>query len=159
MKWIHLLFTLFLLLFYANAQEDHSTKAKHHEDHYHLSVFSGYTTNYKGKEGYKLGIEYEWRLKEWIGLGGTFDYTGADFEIFAFSVGASFYPFEFPLILAAGVGLKNYDKSNWKEFFRLLTVYDFHIGNFSLGPMIMYDFFPQRKDIMSYGLTFGISLH
>ena len=141
------------------AQEEERSKPKHHEDHYHLSAFSGFTTNYKGKQGYKLGIEYEWRFKEWMGLGGTFDFTGNDFNIFAFSVGATFYPFKFPLIPAIAVGLKNYDKSSWKEFYRLFLAYDFHVGKISLSPLIMYDLFPNRKDIMSYGIAVGFSLH
>ena len=141
------------------AQDEEKTKPKHKEDHYHISTFAGFTTNYKGKEGYKLGIEYEWRIEDWIGLGGTFDFTGNDFNIFAFSVGTSFYPFKFPLIPAVGVGLKNYNKSKWKPFFRTVLLYDFHIGNFSIGPMVMYDLFPEEKDIMSYGVTIGYSLH
>ena len=154
-----LLVFLFTGLASSYAQEDEGHKPKHKEDHYHLSAFAGFTTNYKGKEGYKLGVEYEWRFKEWMGLGGTFDFTGNDFNIFAFSVGASFYPFKFPLIPAVGVGLKNYNKSKWKPFYRGILVYDFHVGNFSFGPMVMYDLFPERKDIMSYGVTVGYSLH
>ena len=160
MKLILVLFNLLLLLpFYSKAQEDHSLKPKHHEDHYHLSAFAGFTTNYKGKQGYKLGIEYEWRFKDWMGLGGTFDFTGNDFNIFAFSVGATFYPFKIPLVTAVGVGLKNYDKSSWKDFYRAMVAYDFHLGKISLSPLIMYDLFPNRKDIMSYGVAVGFSLH
>ena len=103
-----------LMLFWVRigvAQEQDRPKPKHKEDHYHLSTFVGFTTDYKGKEGYKLGVEYEWRFKEWMGLAGTFDFTGNDFNIFAFSVGASFYPFKFPLIPVFGFGLKNYSKN------------------------------------------------
>ena len=150
---------LFTFLGTIYAQEEEKTKPKHHEDHYHLSAFAGFTTNYKGKQGYKLGIEYEWRFKDWMGLGGTFDFTGNDFNIFAFSVGATFYPFKIPLVTAVGVGLKNYDKSSWKDFYRAMVAYDFHLGKISLSPLIMYDLFPNRKDIMSYGVAVGFSLH
>ena len=63
----------------------------------------------KGKSGPKLSIEYEYRFSEKMGVGGTFDFTGNDFEIFSFSVGADFYLYKFPLILATGFGLKNQD--------------------------------------------------
>ncbi len=127
-------------------------------NHYHLSAFAGFTTNYKGKQGYKLGIEYEYRLTDVIGLGGTFDFTGNDFNIFAFSVGADFYLFDFSLIPAIGVGAKSYD-SKWDPFLRTMLAYDFHLNSISIGPMVMYDLFPKQKNIMSYGVSLGISLH
>jgi hypothetical protein len=142
---------------WAYAQEKDS-KPVHHENHYHLSAFAGFTTDYKGKNGYKIGIEYEYRLSDYVGIGGAFDFTGADFEIFALSVGADFYPFKFPLLPGIMVGAK-YAHSEWKPFIRAMLLYDFHIGSFSLGPMIMYDFFSGEKDIMSYGITVGYSLH
>lgn len=138
--------------------QEAESKPSHHENHYHLSAFAGFTTNYKGKLGYKLGLEYEYRLSELVGIGGTFDFTGADFNIFALSVGADFYPFKFPLAPGILVGAKSYDKE-WDPFVRLMVTYDVHLGDFSLGPLIMYDFFPNQKDIMSYGVTVGYSLH
>jgi hypothetical protein len=141
----------------SHAQQEDG-KPKHHENHYHLAAFVGLTTNYKGGTGYKLGVEYEYRLTDYVGIGGTFDFTGADFDIFAFSIGADFYPFKFPLIPAVGIGAKNYERK-WDPFVRLMLLYNFHLSNFSLGPMIMYDFFPNQKDIMSYGITVGYSLH
>ena len=148
---------LFIVNYISYAQQM-DEKSKHHENHYHLSAFAGLTTDYKGKTGYKLGIEYEYRLTDYLGIGGTFDFTGADFNIFALSVGADFYPFKFPLIPAIGIGAKNYE-GKWDPFIRLILLYDFHLGDFSLGPMIMYDFFPNQKDIMSYGITVGYSLY
>ena len=142
---------IFLVMPALNAQD----KPVHHENHYHFSAFTGYTTDYAGRTGYKLGIEYEYRLSDHFGLGGTFDFTGADYEIFSFSVGTSVYPFKFPLILGAAFGAKRSD-NRWKEFTRGLILYDLHFDNFSIGPIIMYDFFPERKDIMSYGLTVGL---
>ena len=141
---------IFLVVIGVNGQD----KPVHHENHYHLSAFTGYTTDYAGRRGYKLGIEYEYRLSDHFGLGGTFDFTGADYEIFSLSVGTSIYPFKFPLIFGLGFGAKRSD-DKWKEFSRGLILYDLHFDNFSIGPLVMYDFFPERKDIMSYGLTVG----
>jgi hypothetical protein len=128
---------------------------KHHEDHYHLSMFAGFSTDFKDNTGYKLGIEYEYRLNQKLGAGGTFDFTGKDFRIFSFSAGVTTYPFQFPLILAAGIGAKNKDKK-WKPFLRGIANYDFHVDPFSISPMVMYDVYFSSKDIISIGLTFGI---
>ena len=57
-------------------------KPDHHANHYHLSGFAGYTVDYKDRIGYKLGIEYEYRISDYVGIGGSFDYTGANFEIY-----------------------------------------------------------------------------
>ncbi len=134
------------------------SKPSHHSEHYHLSAFVGFTTDYKGQDGYKIGLEYEYRLSDLIGIGGTFDFTGADFNIFAFSVGADFYVFPFPLYPAVALGAKNYE-GKWDPFARVMAVYEFHLDKVSIGPMIMYDFFPNQKDIMSYGIAVGYSLH
>ena len=133
--------------------DEHTSSVGHH----HLSSFAGFTTNYKGKQGYKLGIEYEYRLTELIGLGGTFDFTGNDFEIFAFSAGTTFYPFSFPLIPGIGAGAKRYE-GKWDPFARLLLAYDFHLNKITLSPVLMYDLFPNQKDIMSYGIAVGFEL-
>lgn len=152
--------TLISLLFFFGISQLHGQEEGHSkaEEHYHISAFSGFTTNYKGKQGYKIGIEYEYRFSDLYGLGGTFDFTGADFDIFAFSLGSAFYPFKFPLIPVLGVGAKRYE-GKWNPFVRTMLTYDFHLDNWSVGPMVMYDFFPDEKDIMSYGITVGFSLH
>ena len=158
LKKLVLITVLLTAVLTMNAQET-KEKGKHHEDHYHLSGFAGYTSDYKGRVGYKLGLEYEWRISDPVGIGGTFDFTGADFRIFAFSVGTTLYPFKkIPLVFGAGVGAKN-DHKKWKEFFRFLVVYDFHLNNFTIGPMYMWDLFPGQKDIFSLGVTVGFSLH
>jgi hypothetical protein len=148
---------LLVLLTASILQAQDKKKPKHLEDHYHLSLFAGFSTDLKGNAGYKLGIEYEYRLNKRMGVGGTFDFTGKDFKIFSFSVGADFYLFKFPLILGAGLGAKN-QGSKWKPFVRGIAVYDFHIGKISLGPIVMYDIYFDNKDIISPGITFGISL-
>lgn len=153
---------IFLLILFVPSVEviaqNAETKPKHHEEHYHLSAFAGFTTDYKGKQGYKLGLEYEYRLSDIAGIGGTFDFTGSDFSIFALSIGGVGYFFDFPMVLGAGIGAKSYEKK-WDPFARLMATYDFHVGELSLGPMIMYDLFPNHKDIMSYGIAIGYSLH
>jgi hypothetical protein len=155
LRIIKILLFVFIAASILHAQE--TKEPKHLEDHYHLSLFVGYSMDLKGQTGPKLGIEYENRVSKKLGVGGTFDFTGNDFEIFSFSVGGAFYLFKFPLILGAGLGAK-YSHIKWKPFVRTLASYDFHIGQFSLGPMLMYDFYFDTKDIISPGVTFGIGL-
>jgi len=137
--------------------QDKAALSKHHKDHYHLSMFAGYSTDMAGHSGYKLGLDYEYRLNKNLGIGGTFDFTGKDFRIFSLSFGLSTYPFNYPLILSFGVGAKNKD-NKWKPFLRGIIAYDFHFGKISLGPVVMYDIYFSSNDILSPGIGFGISL-
>jgi hypothetical protein len=139
------------------AGQEQKPLPKHHEDHYHLSMFAGFSTDFQDNTGYKLGIEYEYRINKTFGAGGTFDFTGKDFKILSLSAGVTTYPFEFPLILSFGVGAK-YKDEKWKPFIRGIINYDFHIGAISLGPMIMYDIYFSTPDILSPGITIGFGL-
>lgn len=124
--------------------------------HHHISLFGGYSTNYKGETGPKIGVEYEYRISKRIGIGGTLDFKGNDFRLGSFSVGGTVYPFKFPLLFAVGAGAKVTQKK-WGAFLRLLGSYDFPVGeHFTLGPIVMYDLYSTAtKDIMSYGLSLG----
>jgi len=65
---------IFLIAIPPGNAQNQKKLPKHHEDHYHLSVFIGYSTDMDKKTGYKLGIEYEYRLNKKLGVGGTFDF-------------------------------------------------------------------------------------
>jgi len=62
------------------------------------------------------------------------------------------------LIPAVAVGAKH-SNDKWDIFFRTMLTYDFHIDNISIGPMVMWDIYPGEKDIFSYGVTAGFSIH
>ncbi len=95
--------------------------SQEHQEKNHISVFPAYTVNYKGKEGVKFGLEYERRINDVIGVGGTFDFTGKDYDNYAVSAGVTFKPFKFGLIGAVGLGAKSYfDKElgrAWKTLY------------------------------------------
>lgn len=152
-----ILLHLTILLFSSQLAFGQTEQGKHRTEHYHLSVFSGFTTNYKGEQGYKLGLEYEERLSETWGVGGAFDFTGVNFNIYAISAGVTVYPFKnVPFSPAGSIGIKN-SHGKWKMFYRAILTYIFHIKNISIAPMVMHDFFIDEKDISSYGVTVGFN--
>jgi hypothetical protein len=53
---------------------------------------------------------------------------------------------------------KKMEIKSTKPFLRGVAIYDFHIGKFSLGPIVMYDVYFDNKNIISPGVTFGISV-
>jgi len=148
-----LLFILFVIHSQLKAGGD-----DHNAHPHHLSIFTGYSSDFKNHHGYKLGIEYEYKINSWMGVGGMMDFTGADFEIFAISAGVDFSPIrKVPFFVGTALGAKNEKKDKWKPFVRGVAGYDFHIGKFSLGPVVMHDFYNARKNILSVGIGFGIS--
>ncbi|MGI9530279.1 hypothetical protein [Lutimonas sp.] len=164
-KFDHRKFLLVLMcygIFYVSWGQEIADEHHHdsHEVHTgsHLSAFVGYTVDYNSKTGYKIGLEYEYRLNKRWGLATAIDFVGADFEIIALSVGGVLYPFDkFPLALALGIGAKH-KSEKWHHYYRGVLAYDFHLGKVSLSPTIIHDFYPESKDITSYGVQIGISL-
>lgn len=162
MKFLFAYIIVFFILIstssYSQTVKEIKPAGKHHEEHYHLSVFSGYTFDQNNKQGYKIGVEYEHRLTEYVGIGGAFDFTGADYENYAISMGGTSYPFkQVPFIIGVSIGAKN-AHSKWKGFLRTQVTYNFHYKEISIGPMLMYDVFSEQLNMMSLGLTLGISL-
>lgn len=156
-----LFFTIFFCLSVASYGQEHENE--HHDSEAvhtgsHISAFVGVTVDYHDNFGYKLGLEYEYRLNRRWGLASSIDFVGADFEIIALSAGGVLYPFNnIPFAAALAVGGK-YKNEEWHGYVRGLLAYDFHLGKVSLSPTIIHDFFPESKDITSFGLQVGVSL-
>ena len=105
---VFMCFGIYCVSWSQETSDDH-----HHDTHEvhtgsHLSGFVGYTVDYKDKTGYKVGLEYEYRLNKRWGLATAIDFVGADFEIIALSAGGVLYPFDkLPFALALALGAKH----------------------------------------------------
>jgi hypothetical protein len=153
------IYQLFIILFILapsllQAQDHHEESPRHLALPNHLSLFIGYSDDLKGHVGPKVGFEYVRRMSELIELRCALDYTGKDYEDYSFSLNIDFFPFKhMPLYAGIGLGAKH-NIENWHFFTRLITGYDFHIGVFSIGPMLMYDIY-ENKNYFTAGLGFG----
>ena len=116
-----------------------------------VELFLGGT--YADDEGtnFSIGLAYERRLGEKIGLGGLVEYTEGREWVFAVPV--FFHPTESWKIFLAP-GFEHEDGEN--EFLvRLGNSYEFEMGSWTLAPELSFDFVDGDVKTV-FGLNFGI---
>ena len=148
---------------YAQHNEEHSKHESHnHYSKHHVALFNGATTNFSHElTSYTIGIDYEYRLSKFIGIGFLGEYITSKPEEFLTGVGVIAHPFKGIRLLATPLMVYAEENNNEgndvkKETsfsFRIGTGYDFHIGKLSVGPSINYDF--GNTNAISFGITTG----
>ena len=149
------------------AQEDESA---HHAHRNHISVFVGATTptTAKGDTSFALGADYERRLTDLVGIIGLGDFTFGDHERAALFAGQVAFHFS-RLRLAVGPGFElaeevhavptstgGADGTHSAHFIvRGSVLYEFHAGDWVIGPMLSVDAIGETKTNIVYGLSIG----
>jgi hypothetical protein len=150
---------------------------QHHTDHHfhkhHLALFTGGATNFSHHETKPgLGLDYEYRLANIIGLGLVAEVEFTEKESFLFSVPVFYHPVK-GLKIYLGPALfstvehheeKTNDTHGTHEVHeparsthfggRLGAAYDFHIGKVSIGPSLNYAF--GKTNALIYGINLGL---
>ena len=72
----------------------------------------------KLKDGFKIGLEYEYQFIEWLGVRGFADYEAGKLDKWLFGAGASFHVPKTGLGLFVGGGVET-RRGHTDEFFRL----------------------------------------
>ena len=126
-------------------------------DHpHHLAVVGGYATKSSGKEAAFVGIEYEYRLSDLWGIGGYAETTWGDFDLEALGLIATLHPGGGWKVLG-GLGIeRKLGTKKDKLLGRLGVGYDFHVGSFSIGPLIAVDFIEDFSEVYYLGLAAGV---
>lgn len=165
-----------LVLVAQHHEEDHHGHVadKHHHKKHHIVVFDGATTNFSHHStGYSLGIDYEYHLNDWIGVGAIGEYIFDNDGEFVAGLPVFFHPVKGLKLIVAPLGINaaahtsdDTQKSgtsisasepaekSWHFGARLGAGYDFHINNFSIGPTVAYDI--TNTQAMIYGISLGI---
>ena len=130
---------------------EHREQERAHEHRHHLALFLGATHTDEGDE-FSIGIDYEYRLKPILGVGGLAEYTGGDLETTVLAAALFIHPYdEWRLVLAPG--FENEDGDN--EFlFRAGVSYAFPVGKWTVSPEFNVDFVDEEENLV-YGLSFG----
>ena len=133
-----------------------------HDDHafhtHHLALFNGYArkNSNKRKDGYKIGVEYEYQFHELLGVRGFADYEAGDLNKWLFGVGPSLHMpgCDFVLYPAIGWERKNGESDT---FFRLSGEYQFHLTDVvTFSPTAGYDFARRGDGAWFVGAFIGI---
>ena len=143
---------LFLLLFisfsygFANADE--------HIKPHHLSLFVGGTHALDHDlNGETLGLDYEYRVSELIGLGMVAEYAFHEIEAITLIAVADIYT-PFGLMMQIGPGVELTDHAD-RFLFRVGGLYEFDFGSFTVSPQLHWDIVENHDDSLVFGFAFG----
>lgn len=163
-----LLTTLASLFFTAwgtavRAEEEHAGAA-HSFHRHHTALFLGNTQDDKGDEhGLSVGVDYVYRLNQWMGLGGKAEYAGGDFKHFMLLAGASLHPYKnWVLIVVGGAEVHNEhdvdgeDERKREWLIRTGVGYQIHLSErYSIVPEFNVDF-SEHETLFVYGVSIGM---
>ena len=107
-----------------------------------LAVFLGDTYD-DGDHGFTLGLDYEYRLSKWLGLGGMVDFVGS---------GDREYVVGIPVFLHATRHLRSDGSSN--ALVRLGAMYGIPLGPVELVPTFALDFV-DSDTVYVFGAAFA----
>lgn len=105
--------------------------------HQTLGVFIGDTTEGRRQEGVTLGLEYEYRFTESLGVAGIVEHVWGDFNTSVYVVPLAFH--KGPWKVYAGPGIEDGEEGS-EKLFRLGLEYGFHVGDYEISPQVDADF-------------------
>lgn len=155
-----------LKTFAQHEENGHDTKAEHtsgaHDDHahhkHHLSIFNGATTNFThhNSTDYTIGLEYEYRFSKLFGAGLLGEYIATESGEIIYGAMLIIHPTKGLKIgldpLLARVDDHGHTATHF--LFRINGTYDFHLGNYTIGPSLSYDIGETKA--LVYGISLGI---
>ena len=151
---------LFLILFVGVSGNNNAWAEPEGVEHRHkIYLFGGVTQEDSEIDG-SLGLGYEYRITELLGIAGLAEFTGGEAErAMAFGIGATVHPYA-GLYFLAGPGFEIVDpKHEDREelfLFRLGVGYDFELTpRWSLAPEFNVDFVSGGDVKLVYGLVLG----
>lgn len=150
--WILVMTVLLITIWFipAGAEDQQSVHEKFHR--HHIGLLLGNTE--EGHEnGFTIGADYEYRLKELVGLGGVAEYIGGDFDSFVLAGLVFIHPYR-DLRFVLGPGFEKRD-GEYNSFLRVGVGYRFHVGKaWTIAPEFNVDF-GERDEALVYGVSIG----
>lgn len=137
------------------AADEESPASPHgqNEPHSTLGVFVGDTTESR-RDGFTLGLEYEYRASSRWGIGFTAEHAGGDFDtnVFVLPVALHEGPWKFYL----GPGIESGDEGE-EPLFRVGAEYGLHFGEYEISPQVDLDFVDGER-LFVFGIVFAREL-
>jgi hypothetical protein len=102
-----------------------------------------------------LGADYVYRFENDFGLGAFYESVSGDFDLQAYGLIFGKY-FESGWKVAVGPGVeKKIDKDHTLLLFHVSGGYDWHFGNWSVGPVATYDMIEDNSNTVYLGVALG----
>jgi hypothetical protein len=157
----------------ANVEGTHAEEGSHegksheegaHESHrHHMALILGNTQSEETSNGPSIGVDYEYRLNKWLGIGGLVEWAGGDFDHLLLMVPLYIHPYK-GWLFNASLGTEihkehgNHDEEEKTRDWIVRTgvAYQFPIGaRYTIAPALNVDFSAHETTI-AYGLAFGV---
>jgi len=137
-------------------EAEHGSKEKELEHRHLIGLFIG-DTHEEEENGITVGLGYEYRLNQLLGIGGIVEYAGVDFKELLVIAPLYLHPYKgWLFVVAPGVAIPKKHSGDDVEFlFRVGAAYEFEIGEkWALTPELNVDFVDNREALV-FGLSFG----
>lgn len=138
-----------------------SVKAKdnaHHswqETPHHLSALMATTYTKACGNAFTLGIDYEYRLTDFLGVGVVAEYAYEDLDAYTYLIVADLHISD-SLIVQVGPGVELHGNHKM-EVGRIGVLYEFHIAGITVSPQLHYDYHRNHKSAVVAGVAMGVS--
>ena len=122
---------------------------------HHLSALVGTTYTKECGNAFTLGIDYEYRLNNFLGVGFVAEYAYEDLVAYTYLLVADLHITNH-FIAQIGPGLE-FHGSHKMEVARLGLLYEFEMAGFTVSPQLHYDYHQNHKSAVVAGLAIGMS--
>jgi len=135
--------------------EKHNTNKTYPHGRNHLSLFIGNTDIEREEQGFTVGLDYEYRVNELLGLGTVVEYAAGGIDAWSLLTVADVHIYQ-GLVLQVGPGV---EKSSEETVFiaRVGVLYEFERRGLTISPQIHYDLHAGAGNGWVLGLAFGKS--
>lgn len=122
---------------------------------HHLSALVGTTYTKECDNAFTLGIDYEYRLNDFLGVGFVAEYAFEDLDAYTYLLVADLHITN-NFIAQIGPGVE-FHGSHKMEVARLGFLYEFETSGFTISPQLHYDYHRNHKSAVVAGLAIGMS--
>lgn len=155
-----------------NSKEHHDDHGEHNAHKNHIALFNGATTNFDhSATDYTIGIDYEFRISDLLGVGLGAEYILTDDGEIVVGLPVFIHPVKGLKLCVAAIGVNaashsddsggethkaagtDSSKKEWHYGARIGAAYDIHVGKVSVSPTVAYDI--TNTQAMVYGLAIG----
>lgn len=122
---------------------------------HHLSALIGTTYTKECGNAFTLGIDYEYRLSDFLGVGFVAEYAFEDLDAYTYLLVADLHITN-NFIAQIGPGVE-FHGSHKMEVARLGFLYEFEMSGITVSPQLHYDYHRNHKSAVVAGLAIGMS--
>ncbi|MEL7535746.1 MAG: hypothetical protein AAFZ58_03785 [Pseudomonadota bacterium] len=135
----------------------YAAENEHSETPHHLSALFAATDNTEDT-AFTLGVDYEYRISQFLGIGAVAEHAFADVDATTVLVVADLH-FGEHLAIQTGPGLEWIDEESGSErefVYRVGALYEVEMGSFTFSPQLHVDFTANDDSVVA-GVAFGFA--